>query len=493
MDWITVTRELEKYGYKREDHTLPDIFHNPELQRLIAPYCFVKKYESQPTSKGGAEAALLTEWIEIVNVASKPGDEIGNYLHSEIGPANGIPDEKFKPILSWVGEQNGLLDVVQFKISTTLDLARLSQVPRKMPEEPGTETELRRKRLLATAALVRSVAFNFNAILEEMEMDASQVMAVISGKISLPKLRMALDQIQPTPPSPIVIYSPANFDLQVSPDNAAPLFGEPLDFETLVTNLTENPVEGNSLRLSVVNDRFESKKGFVLEDDSTGTLSKGQTMKARVSLTPIVTKLQLQDVEQKITFVLSNTAGLELNRRTLEVKVQPLEIKPKVATRARYPLKGRQIEIKISIPKQKPECVALPITVRMVSSPDFKFDQPSGASPEMVLLTGEVGSIFVTPSRAGFLGYLNELNFQYHLGLSEIQPLSGSKLRMTVLPNPLDLGVAVATGLGVILSVYGIIPSPSGNLSTALPSLPIWAAVLYLGFRVAGWTVKTQK
>jgi hypothetical protein len=226
---------------------------------------------------------------------------------------------------------------------------------------------------------------------------------------------------------------------------------------------------------------------------TTINFTKGKSAEASVKLTPNVYRLKSSLLVSSLEFRLVSYDNQLENTQSLEIRTNPLQVRPQIL-RPKGPLfKGRPFSLSLNIDKPNERCVEIPIRVKVLAEPDFRLNHPkidefiveSGASPM---------TIFITPRRAGLPGYLDELNLIYYFKESQlVVEREKSNLRFVVLPNVLDSSLAAVTGVGGILYQYGIIPNPSGDLASGLPNLSILGLVLYLGSRIAMWTYKTQQ
>lgn len=473
VDWSKVSDKLESLGYEAKYANIPERIGGLEATRFVVPQHFEKVYAETVLENRKSHFASVR--IDPQDVVTKPVDEAKSYIIRLLS-SRGVSQEKSRPVLDWLDKvrEENFLDIVTFQIWTRFNIARFLEA-----------------RLL-TAGKRKRKTMREEAVFEAMR----QLADMTSRKVGLQDLKKALKGLDA---SPIIIYSPNILDLQVRlVSSQAVELGEPLKFEAQVTNNSDTSFGKSALVVSTDSEYYDQatvepwSRGQGRERD---VLSKDEMMNTTITLQPAVEKLTNDRLSHPVTFSLRTVEDVQVASKTVTVEAKRLTIWPRLEVREKFRIKGRQIEIKLRIPKQKHECLPLPIKVKMVRSSDFKFNQPAGDSPEFFLHTGHQTSIYVTPMRAGFPGYEDEITFQYYFADKELQiaERNGSKLGMVVFPNVLDMVLTAFAAIGGILSQYKFIPPPSADLATSLPNLSMWALVSYLVFRVAIWTIRTQK
>ena len=319
--------------------------------------------------------------------------------------------------------------------------------------------------------------------------------------------------------SPIIHYAPKKMPLDFKieleqPDQKVKL-GEKIKAKLSCTTPKEKvPLgSGEKIKLNLEADKtyFRIQETHPNFPDIFFDHDKETT--APIIIEPLVDVILKEDQKPSYPLkikVIEDASGATLSIVSLNIQIENPALRIETE-RTRLPSTGGEVAVTINFTFENCENlideITLPINVEVSLSPDFKAVKPvadtNGEIKETINLINTKSSnnkhaepatrtYYLTPLRAGIVGYLDRAYFNVTIGKWSC-PILTWEMKMNVLPNWFDMMVAALTGFAGLITIFYPSIIPPLTASPTIATLTSSGAVVYLGFRVITWGLTTRK
>jgi hypothetical protein len=281
--------------------------------------------------------------------------------------------------------------------------------------------------------------------------------------------------------SPIILFIPRLISIKTEVIGSQPYLGDKVALKIILSNKGKDVFETSKSSLMVESQGYKMEPFIPM----MWNREKVQIMQHSETIVKLVPELEYlsSNLGRPVPVTIHLIEGdvvLDSTEIDIVVKVPTLNLSLKPSTLPRFSGRQFEIDVKVETPKNENSLSGFPVNVQIPNSKDFEVP---GESQNFQAKIGEVKTIVVTPLRAGLPGYPLVAFFTLKLGETQVEV---TRLSLHVLPNPLNIAVAVITAVSAIFAQIGPGPITLGSIITAIGGG-------YSILRLLSWALNTQK